>query len=382
MKKSLILMTLLIIPSLLITQALAQTSTQNQNQPIQSTAPGSAEVSGPAPAPATAPATAGEQPATDQQKDIHQKIESLQKQLDTLKEQGRTREKLTVTAEEKAEQEKTVLTAVGREYTLMQKGKYELEYSLRYEYRSSSEILDASRVEPRANQTIRNAIGVQYGLLNNLTVNANIPFVYTYDKTGSSNSKSVTDLGDVTVGLDYQPFKSGGKWPATTIAISAILPTGRSPYAIDRDREIPTGSGLYGLSLGVNMSKSIDPAMAFGGISYTYRLKRNDLNQSMRGGIMEGVDPGQSFNAAIGLAYSISYALSMNTQIQYGYNMSTTYSFTNGAMMITPAYSTGSFVLGAGWRFSVKTTLSVSLGIGLTKDDPDFFFLFRLPFSF
>ncbi|MCK7511116.1 MAG: hypothetical protein MZV70_48350 [Desulfobacterales bacterium] len=41
-----------------------------------------------------------------------------------------------------------------------------------------------------------------------------------------------------------------------------------------------------------------------------------------------------SFNAAIGLAYAISYALSMNVQFQYGYNMSTEYDFTNGVKYV------------------------------------------------
>jgi hypothetical protein len=72
----------------------------------------------------------------------------------------------------------------------------------------------------------------------------------------------------------------------------------------------------------------------------------------------------------------------MNIQFQYGYNMSTEYSFTSGADTTAPAYSTGDLVIGMGWRVSTKTTLSFSLGIGLTKDDPDFFLSFRVPFTF
>jgi hypothetical protein len=354
-KKILILMTLLIIPSLMIAPALAQTQT---------------------------PAAAKEQQSTDEQKEIQQKLQNLQKQVDTLKEQGRTREKLTITVEEKAQQEKSVLTAAGREYTLMQKGKFELEYSLRYEYISSSAIISATTVEARANHTIRNTIGFQYGLFNNLTVNVNVPFVYSYDKTGSATAKDVTDLGDITVGLDFQPFKSSGDWPTATFTLGAILPTGRSPYTINRDTDLPTGNGLYGVSLGLNLSKSIDPAMAFGGISCTYRLQDNHLNQNMNGAILESVTPGWTFNGAIGLAYAISYALSMNVQFQYGYNMSTNYYFTSDTSLTTPAYSTASLVVGAGWRVSQTTTLSLSVGVGLTKDDPDFFFQFRLPFTF
>ena len=167
-------MTLLVIPWLMISPALAQTQTQTA-------APEPAVA-----APDKAPAAATGKQTTAEQNEILQKLQELQKQVDTLKEQGRTREKLTITAEEKSEKEKAVLTAVGREYTLMQKGKIELEYSLRYEYISSSQILDASSIVPRSNHTVRNAIGLQYGLLNNLTVNTNIPYVWVYDKAGST----------------------------------------------------------------------------------------------------------------------------------------------------------------------------------------------------
>jgi hypothetical protein len=320
---------------------------------------------------------------TDEPKDINQKLQDLQNQVDTLKELGRTREKLTATKEEKEEQEKSVLTAVGREYSLMQKGKFELDYSLGYSYISSTSILTSSEVEPHANDTITNGISVSYGLRNNVTANMSLSYVYVYDKTGGSSAKENSDLGDTTLSLNYQPFKSGGNWPATTITMAVILPTGRSPYEINRDTDLPTGGGLYGVSLGVNMSKSIDPATAFGGIGCTYRLKPSGgLAQNINGAILDDIDPGMSFSASVGLAYAISYALSMNVAFQYGYNMDTDYYFTNNLVSTSPAFSTASLVVGAGWRVSPETTLSFSLSIGLTKDDPDFSFSFRLPFSF
>jgi len=336
-------------------------------------------------APAFAQAPAQDKTPALNQQDIQRKIDELQKQVDALKEQGRTREKLSITAEEKAEQEKAVLTAVGREYTLMQKGKFELEYSLRYEYAASTEITQMAaltRIEPRSNHTIRNAIGFQYGLLNNLTVNVNVPFVYVYDKTGTAAAKDATDLEDVTVGLDFQPFKASD-WPATTLTLSAILPTGRSPFKIDRDTDLSTGSGYYGVSMGINMSKSLDPAMAFGALSATYRFKPHGVEQKIGNQILDQIEPGMSFSAAVGMAYAISYAVSMNVQFQYGYGMSSKYYFLNQA---TPseaaAYSTASLIVGTGWRITPKTTLALSLGIGLTSNDPDFLFMLRLPFMF
>ena len=128
--------------------------------------------------------------------------------------------------------------------------------------------------------------------------------------------RTTSDMGDISLNLSYQPFKSGGDWPTTTITMGANLPTGRSPYKINRDTDLSTGSGLYSVSLGVNMSKSIDPAMIFGSIGCSYPLERDGLSQNNNGAMLEDVKPGMSYNAAIGLAYAISYALSMNVSFQ------------------------------------------------------------------
>ena len=381
MKKNIILLAILIISMLMIVPAMAQTPADTQNQQTQDSSAGAVA------APDKAPTAPARQQRADEPRSIQQKIDDLQRQVEALKEQGRTREKLTMTAEEQSEKEKSVLTAVGREYTLMQKGKFELEYSLRYEYTSSSELVAAEEnttlVHPRANHTIRNAIGLQYGLLNNLTITANLPFVFAYDKTGSSANKDVTDLGDLTIGLDYQPFKSGGIWPTTIFTLTGIIPTGRSPYKINRNTDLPTGNGTYAVALNMNMSKSIDPAMIFGGVGMTYRFQPGGIDYSINGIVVDAVKPGMSFNAALGLAYSISYALSMNVQFQYAYNMGTDYLVTGGeTAYVTPAYSSANLIVGTGWRFSPKWMVSFSVGVGLTKNDPDFFFLARLPFSF
>ncbi|MCK7511117.1 MAG: hypothetical protein MZV70_48355 [Desulfobacterales bacterium] len=126
---------------------------------------------------------------------------------------------------------------MGREYTLMQKGKIELEYSLRYEYISSSEILDATSIVPRSNHTVRNAIGVQYGLLNNVTVNINIPYVCVYDKTGSASAKDNNDMGDVTLDWTTSPSKAAANGPRRR---SRCRPSSPRAGAPTRSTAMPT----------------------------------------------------------------------------------------------------------------------------------------------
>ena len=176
--------------------------------------------------------------------------------------------------------------------------------------------------------------------------------------------------------------KSGGNWPNTTISMGATFPTGRSPYLINRNTDLPTGSGLYSVSLGVNMSKSVDPGSLFGSIGCSYPLERDGLSQDMNGLMLEDIKPGMSYSASIGLAYAMTYALSMNVSFNYGYSMTTEYHFSNSDQVMTSeASSSGSLGIGMGYRISPLTTLSFSLSIGLTPNDPDFSFSFRLPLT-
>ena len=325
---------------------------------------------------------ANKETVTEEPKDINQKLQDLQKQVDALREMGHTREKLAVTEQERQSEAKSVLTAVGQEYTMMAAGKIELDYTLRYAYTATTNIVSTTDIATHSNDTITNIIDIQYGLRKNITTDISIPYVYVYDKTGSASALQSSNLGDINLTLDYQPFKSGGDWPTTTIAMTATLPTGSSPYAINTVTELPTGSGMYMCSLGVNMSKAVDPAMVFGGLSASYRLAKSGLHEYINGAILNEVDPGLVFNASIGLAYAFSYPLSMHVQFQYGYGQSTSYHFANVAESTSPAYSTASLVIGVGWRVSQLTTLSFSLGIGLTPNDSNFFFMFRVPFTY
>jgi len=64
---------------------------------------------------------------------------------------------------------------------------------------------------------------------NNITTDISIPYVYVYDKTGSATARDNSDMGDITLEMDFQPFQSGGDRPTTTITMAAILPTGPEP---------------------------------------------------------------------------------------------------------------------------------------------------------
>ncbi|MBN2299430.1 MAG: hypothetical protein JXM72_12590 [Deltaproteobacteria bacterium] len=309
------------------------------------------------------------------------KIEELEKQVKELTEESKARKILKITDEEKAEKEKEVLSAAGRSYTLLAKGSLELDYRFSYDYAASDSVREAFEIERTYNHTITHTLSSTYGVFDNLSLNVNLPFVYRYHKLDTVDEMDETDIGDISFSLQFQPMKSEKGSYAAIFNFSVVTPTGRSPYKINTETELSTGSGLFSYQAGMNISKSIDPLIVFGSINYSYRQTLTGLDQQFSGSILEKVEPGDSVTVGIGYAYSLSYRVSFNQQFQYSFAYGSKYSFA-GATAESPSRSSATLLFGTGWKVSSKTSFYINLGIGLTRDDPDFTLSVRVPFEF
>jgi hypothetical protein len=192
----------------------------------------------------------------------------------------------------------------------------------------------------------------------------------------------VTDLGDVSLGFQYQPLRSGGSLPTMIMFGSFSLDTGRSPYEINIDEDLATGNGYYSATAGISMSKTIDPIIVFGNIGYTYNFEAEGVNQHRNGLTLTDVTPGDAISGTIGLGFSLSYNVSMNFSYQYTYRHSTTYTWKEMSATESGSQTSSLFYIGTGWRFSPTYSINMKVGIGLTDEDPDFVVSFRLPFEF
>ncbi len=354
------------------------------------TATGPSPTPPPAPGADTVASPAGPGMGTNDLDALHQQIKSLQQKVEDLEKESEARKALKISEEEKTATEKEVLSAVGREYTLIPKKQLGFEYSLDYSYFSADLLEDLRNsegnrlaVERRGNHTLTNSLFLEKGIFSNLSLNGTLPFVYKFDERSINDSREVTDLGDASAGLQYQPFKSGGDWPAMIVFLQGSFPTGRSPYKIDPETELSTGSGYYAATGGLTFSKSIDPVVPFGSVFYTYGFPTTDVDQIQSSGlVLTEVDPGESYGFSLGMASALSYKTSMNFSYQYTYHKETEYDFTDGSAYYSNSWVTSSFSIGAGWRLSPKYSLFVKVGIGLTSDDPDFTVSFRIPVRF
>lgn len=261
------------------------------------------------------------------------------------------------------------------------KGSTYADYGVGYTYNSFDAINNALEVEHRASHNLTNSISISRAVKDNISVGVDIPFVYAYDNMGTETPKETTDLGDVSFNVQWQPLKAGGKYPAPILNFGYSYPTGRSPYDINPDHDLSTGSGTQSIDVGLSLSKSLDPVMVFGGISYAKAFEIKNLDQNRYGATLMKVDPGQSIGARMGLGYAISYKLNINMSLNYSYAYGNEYIYLSGTSKNMDS-ANASFNLGTGWRISPKRSFSVSLSKGLSNSSSDFSISFRMPFNF
>ncbi|RZF52752.1 hypothetical protein EXE30_09310 [Acinetobacter halotolerans] len=273
-----------------------------------------------------------------------------------------------------------VFTSSERQYSLIKKGVISSYYDIDYTYYRDSRI-DASmedgslrnlRVEEDANHTLTNTFTLQYGLLDNVTLSASLPFMA---KKQLLDDKTAAGLGDISFGARWEPFPlKQGRLPLIVFG-SLSTKTGDSPYEIAID-ELSTGKGYYSVGGGVSTRKYIDPVVLFTSVSASYGFKESGLNQVRGGGadgqrILESFDPGVSGGFAFGFAYSFNYDVSLTMSYQQSFNTGSKFYFKNGESFKSADQSSSMLSFALGVRVSPATIVNGTVGIGLTEDAPD-----------
>ncbi|EXH26556.1 metA-pathway of phenol degradation family protein [Acinetobacter baumannii 1237893] len=270
-----------------------------------------------------------------------------------------------------------VFTSNERQYSLIKKGVISSYYDLDYTYYrdtridlaldSSSTRLNRLRVEEDANHTLTNSFTVQYGVLDNLTLSATLPFVA---KSEIIRDTTTAGLGDISLGARWEPFPlKQGRLPLVLFG-SLSTKTGDSPYEIGLD-ELSTGKGYYSVGVGASTRKYIDPVVLFASASANYGFKESGLNQARGSRTLTSFDPGISGGFSFGFAYSFNYDVSLTMSYQQSFNMDAEFQFENGESYKSPDQSSAMLSFALGVRVSPETIVNGTVGIGLTEDAPD-----------
>ncbi|MEH1239579.1 hypothetical protein V7I02_18420 [Acinetobacter baumannii] len=270
-----------------------------------------------------------------------------------------------------------VFTSNERQYSLIKKGVISSYYDLDYTYYRDTRIdlalsdnssqLNRLRVEEDANHTLTNSFTLQYGVLDNLTLSATLPFVA---KSEIIRDTTTAGLGDISFGARWEPFPlKQGRLPLVLFG-SLSTKTGDSPYEIGLD-ELSTGKGYYSVGVGASTRKYIDPVVLFASASANYGFKESGLNQARGSRTLTSFDPGISGGFSFGFAYSFNYDVSLTMSYQQSFNMDAEFQFENGESYKSPDQSSAMLSFALGVRVSPETIVNGTVGIGFTEDAPD-----------
>lgn len=315
--------------------------------------------------------------------------------------------------------QRDVVTIFETPGVLTPPGKWIVEPSLQYAYSSSNRValvgytvipailiglIDVREVK---RNTFTAALTVRRGITNRFELEAKVPWVYRSDTSVSREylvpqaTESVFDadgkgIGDIELTGRYQLNDGGGENPYYIASLRFKTRTGKDPFEVETNytlpggrgtglqTELPTGSGFYTLTPGLTVLIPSDPAVFFGGLSYQYSFKRDNVKANTVGGPSDGgrigdVEPG----GVIGFNFGMGLALNERSSFSLGYDHQSV-----GKVKIDGRTAPGSvrvqlgtLLMGYSYRLNSGNYMNLSLGVGVTRDTPDLQLTLRMPMS-
>lgn len=304
---------------------------------------------------------------------------------------------------------------------LTPRGRYVLEPSLQYSYSSSNRValvgytvipalliglIDVREVK---RNTVTGAITGRWGLTNRFEVEAKLPYVYRSDAaisreifTGSASERAFNtsgkSIGDIELGARYQLNEPKANSPYLIGSLRFKTRTGKDPFEVVTDcvtrcigntsgtglpLDLPTGSGFYSLQPGLTWLFPSDPAVFFGGVSYTYNFGRSNVNRLVLNGEREDIGsirPG----GVLGLNFGMGLALNDRSSFSMGVDLNSVGRTRQNGVPVASSVRTqlATLLMGYSYRYSDKTFINVTVGAGLTRDTPDLTVGLKIPMSF
>jgi len=309
-----------------------------------------------------------------------------------------------------------VATVFSQPSILTPKGAFVFDPSLQYSFSSSDRVtvvgfsvLNAVLIGAIDVRSVNRSnwiatLGGRYGLTNRLEVEARVPYIYRSDDSlsrrisGSAIDESFNSdgngLGDIELAARYQLNVPTGDNPFYIAGLRLKTRTGKDQYEVEYDtdfnlpKELPTGSGFYSLQPSLSMVLPADPVVFFGGINYTWNIKRdvdtsipftNSLGTVTSRSIGE-VDPGDSIGLNFGMGLGLNERSSFSLSYEHTWIDKTKLDgqVADGSLSVQLA----TLQAGFSYRLNKRTNLNLSIGAGLTDDTPDTTVTLRAPIRF
>jgi len=237
----------------------------------------------------------------------------------------------------------------------------------------------------------------------------NTPFVYrstTFESAGAGGASTETSdatvtrdpaLGDISFGVSYKLVDEAPGRPDTVVSLQVRAPTGEEPYGI-KIREVPgntnlsvpdelaTGNGVWSITPGISLVKTVDPAILFGNFSYTYNMEESFSDISSQEGVrVPGkVKLGDWFQFGLGMAFALNERMSMSMSFSELIARKSRIKAEGQDWNSVSGSDANAAYFNIGMTYAPTDNLSIvpNLAVGLTPDAPDFTFSLRFPYYF
>lgn len=258
-------------------------------------------------------------------------------------------------------------------------------------------------VDRISRDTIQPEVAMRYDLSKRFQFELAVPYVYRYANYESTNqqgdltleeSVSDDDIGDTRMRLFYRWLDETEDTPDVVLNLGVTAPTGTDPFGIPTEsrgnglltfpEELPTGNGVWSVSLGASILKTYDPAILFASVGYEVRLKEEFDDISAQNGNQPGeIDLGDSFRFGLGTAFALNRDLSLSFSLDQKFTTETQQKPEGQVTQeITGSDATSSVLnLGATLNLGPDRSLTTNIGFGLTEDAPDISLRMAMPFS-
>jgi len=309
--------------------------------------------------------------------------------------------------------------AVYEEQHALFEHKITVEPSFTYSYSSDNNLslngfyalgsifLGSLTVQKIKSHTLTFGVLTRYGFTPRFQVDLDVPFLYreaTYLGRDPSNNAierttkldSSPEVGDVSVGLNFRLLQETLNRPDLVSYLRIKAPTGKDPYGIKTETaaggnleypsKLPSGNGVWAASLGFSTVKTVDPAILFANIGYTYNFSRHFHDISATPGATQPGDVrlGDSIQFGMGIAFALNETTSVSMSYSQSVIHKTKLRNDGGDWQEVPGSEANPALLTIGGTHALgpKTTMGVTVGVGLTPDAPNVQIAFRFPFQF
>lgn len=236
---------------------------------------------------------------------------------------------------------------------LLAPGEFQMEFALNY------------LRDQFLNQRIREATflsALRFGLPFRMEGFVNVPVGWRnnefFELSGTFEDNR-SGLGDVEGGLNIVLVQESINWPDIILQLGFTAPTGEKPNLLD-PREVSLGLGRWTGRVGLNLIRSFDPAVVFGGIGVEYLA-----NETIDGIRIQGA---HQLTYNFGTGFAVNNQLTLSGRFLGVYQTKTEL---DGRKIEGSDIEPMSLRLSSTYRFSKKQFLEPSVRFGLNDDAVD-----------